>query len=113
MKKESFMNRLLNPYDTSIELHDFLGILVIVVFLGLAIHNSIHGNVDLMGFGTGVASILGSMAGCGWMRGQQRSVDPANPMNQINVIETQQIQQPNVIAGLPPQQGTVQVDNPG
>lgn len=86
------LGRIFNPADSSIELHDVAGVGVLGanlsalgVHISIALHQVTHGvQVDLAGFGTGAAALLGSSAtiigalgAAGWMKGKQRQADPA------------------------------------
>lgn len=74
----SLIGRIFDAADSSIEVHDVLGVGTLCAHIGLACVAAYHNNpIDLSAFGTGAASIIAAMGGAGWMKGKQRAADPS------------------------------------
>jgi hypothetical protein len=69
-----FFRTLFDPHNPAIELHDVMGVFVMITFLGLAIHNA--DKFDPAVFGTGVGGVILSVTGAGWVKGKARAADP-------------------------------------
>ena len=69
--------RMMDPKDSSVELHDYAGVGSLLSIIGGAIHNAFQGPIDLMSFGGALAAVIAAIQAAGWMKGKQRSCDPA------------------------------------